>query len=118
MYQHHATATRSRRDLASNLGKNAFVLSKTASVRVGSGLFEQTETLKGVGLMPQYNPFFSLKNPATANPAPGSLDMQGVSQLVAQGMSAALNVTGQKLVKTGPGRLVRIIIIIIIISGG
>src|SRR6185312_3592185 len=50
MYQHHATATRSRRDLASNLGKTAFVLSKTTSVRVGSGLFEQTGTLKGVGL--------------------------------------------------------------------
>src|SRR6478736_1864227 len=50
MYQYHATATRSRRDLASNLGKTAFVLSKTTSVRVGSGLFEQTETLKGVGL--------------------------------------------------------------------
>src|SRR5690349_13839436 len=50
MYQHHATATRSRRDLASNLGKTAFVLSKTTSVRVGSGLFEQTGTLKGVAL--------------------------------------------------------------------
>src|SRR6185312_9778863 len=48
MYQHHATATRSRRDLASNLGKTAFVLSKTTSVRVGSGLFEQTGALKGV----------------------------------------------------------------------
>src|SRR4051812_46480901 len=39
-----------RRDLASNLGETAFVLSKIASVRVGSGLFEQAETLKGVGL--------------------------------------------------------------------
>ena len=49
MYQHHATAACSRRDLASNLGKTAFVLSKITSVRVGSGLFEQAETLKGVG---------------------------------------------------------------------
>ena len=50
MYQHHATATCDRRDLASNLGKTAFVLSKIAPVRVGSGLFEQAETLKGVVL--------------------------------------------------------------------
>ena len=52
MYQHHATATRSRRDLASNLGKTAFVLSKIVSVRVGPDLFEQAETLKGVVLRP------------------------------------------------------------------
>jgi hypothetical protein len=50
VYQHHATAACSRRDLASNLGKTAFVLSKITSVRVGSGLFEQAETLKGVHL--------------------------------------------------------------------
>ena len=41
----------SRRHLASNLDKTAFVLSKIASVRVGSGLFEQAETLKGVRFM-------------------------------------------------------------------
>jgi hypothetical protein len=50
VYQHDAIATCSRRDLASNLGKTAFVLSKIASVRVGAGLFEQAETLKGVAL--------------------------------------------------------------------
>jgi hypothetical protein len=57
MYQHHATATCSRRDLASNLGKTAFVLSKIASVRVGAGLFEQAETLKGVSLRPKRSDF-------------------------------------------------------------
>ena len=60
MYQHHATATRSRRDLASNLGKTAFILSKTTSVRVGSGLFEQTETLKGVVLRRLICPLINL----------------------------------------------------------
>src|SRR5215210_4595558 len=47
----NATAARCRGSLASSLSKIAPILSKTASVQVGSDLFGQSKTLKGVLLM-------------------------------------------------------------------
>jgi hypothetical protein len=64
--------------------------------------------------MPQNNPFGDLKNPNTNGLVNGSLDAEGVSQLLAQGLKSALNLTAATVVKTGAGRLVKISVI----SGG
>src|SRR6185312_5942174 len=48
----HAVTPCSRRDLASNLGEAAFVLSEISLSGSESDLFEPTETLKGVPLRP------------------------------------------------------------------
>lgn len=64
--------------------------------------------------MPQNNPFGDLKNPNTNGLMYGSLDAQGVSQLMAKGLKSQLNMTAAAVVKTGVGRLVKISVI----SGG
>src|SRR5690348_11747002 len=48
----HAVTPCSRRDLASNLGEAAFVLSDISLSGSESDLFEPTETLKGMDLRP------------------------------------------------------------------
>lgn len=60
--------------------------------------------------MPQNSLAIPFQNQAGAI-APGHLDAQGESVLVANGLSTALNITAAKVVKTGAGRCVRLIII-------
>jgi hypothetical protein len=52
---------------------------------------------------------YDLKNPNTNALTPGSLDAQATSQLFAQGLKSALNLSAAAVIKTGPGRLVRIV---------
>lgn len=58
--------------------------------------------------MPQNSLGFDLVNPTTHASAPGTLDAQAVSQLIAQGLNTALNVTSASVIKTGRGRVVRL----------
>jgi hypothetical protein len=68
----NATAARCRGSLASSLSKIAPILSKTASVQVGSDLFGQTKTLKGVALRPTpFRVFVTLCLPKQIGPLPG-----------------------------------------------
>jgi hypothetical protein len=66
--------------------------------------------------MPQY-PQTNLRNQAGQS-AFGSLDGDGASQLVANGLSSALNVTNARVLKVGPGRLVRIVVLGAVGSAG
>lgn len=60
--------------------------------------------------MPQNSLAIPFQN-QTGAIAPGHLDAQGESVLVANGLSAALNIIAAKNVKVGAGRAVRLIII-------
>jgi hypothetical protein len=60
--------------------------------------------------MPQNSLGFDLVNPSTHALSAASLDNQAVSQLFAQGLNTALNVTSARVVKTGAGRAVRVIL--------
>src|SRR3954464_7254078 len=65
----NATAARCRGSLASSLSKITPILSKTASVQVGSDLFGQTKTLKGVALTALGFDGYGLRDPLPARPA-------------------------------------------------
>lgn len=60
--------------------------------------------------MAQNPPGLSFKNQANALAA-GQLDAEGVSLLVANGLATALDITAAKVIKTGKGRCVRLVII-------